>query len=340
MKGLGIRIMAFMRSQHLLQLITGNKITGAQLEGYLTAETKTFSVPNPTTDVFGVFFKPDGLKAYICGTTALAEGRIYQYTLSTAWDISTATDDGVFKSTSTQSIIPNGVTFKSDGLKMFVSYINGLYQYTLSTAWDVSTASYDGYGDINNGGIAAVQSFFKSDGTKVYSATEYAVTQWNLVTPWVVSGITRSGTTKTIYSGSFPENNSKGISFSSDGLEMFITGTDTKKIGKFNLSVAWDVSTASYSGEFYNITEDDSPIGVTLENSVFYLAGNTNDVIIQYPFGVDIENALPQRLNNLTFKGAFSRLIRSGSLKVLQDNSTASAIIAASPTATAMIAAL
>jgi sugar lactone lactonase YvrE len=66
---------------------------------------------------------------YIVGDQA---NRVYEYDLSTAWDISTATYNSISFGVGTQETSPNGVFFKSDGSKMYVvgSGTDTIYQYS------------------------------------------------------------------------------------------------------------------------------------------------------------------------------------------------------------------
>ena len=96
---------------------------------------------------------------------------IFQYTLSTAWDLSTASYDSVSFDLSSQDAAPISVAFKSDGTKMYIAgAINdAVYQYSLSTSFDLSTASYDNVSFSfasqtgNPYGLA-----FNNNGTKMY----------------------------------------------------------------------------------------------------------------------------------------------------------------------------
>ena len=91
----------------------------------------------------GLEFKADGTKMYVMdygGTDS-----VFQYTLSTAWDISTASYDSKSFSLSAQDTSNQGIFMRQT---MALNYILWrqmiqVYQYTLSTAWDISTASYD-----------------------------------------------------------------------------------------------------------------------------------------------------------------------------------------------------
>lgn len=77
---------------------------------------------------------PDGLNAYVCGTV---NDSIYQYALSTAWDISTAT----YVRTLVSVWNVSEIAFNPAGTKLYASDdASTITQYTLSTAWDISTA--------------------------------------------------------------------------------------------------------------------------------------------------------------------------------------------------------
>ena len=81
---------------------------------------------NPT----GLAFSSDGTKAYIVGTT---NDIIHQYTLSTAWDISTGSYASKSLSFAAQDSGPFGIAFSSDGAKAYIlgSANDTIYQYTL-----------------------------------------------------------------------------------------------------------------------------------------------------------------------------------------------------------------
>lgn len=116
----------------------------------------------------GMAFKADGTKVYIIG---LNTDTIFQYPLSTAWDISsigaTEANSGIL----TDDDVPSEIIFKPDGTKVYVSG-NGtdtIYQYALSTPWEIDTI---GTSEANSGTIAEEGSpqaiAFKPDGLKFY----------------------------------------------------------------------------------------------------------------------------------------------------------------------------
>jgi DNA-binding beta-propeller fold protein YncE len=135
---------------------TGTFTLGAAVTGYqsfasigntnngwdisFTFYDQSFSVFAQESNPQGLFFKPDGLKMYVVGST---NDTVNEYNLSTAWDVSTATYLQNF-SISAQVANAQGLFFKPDGLKMYVvdSSGNDVNEYDLSSAWNVTTASY------------------------------------------------------------------------------------------------------------------------------------------------------------------------------------------------------
>ena len=75
-----------------------------------------------------IAFGPDGTKLYVLGNTS---DRIHQYTLSTAWDLTTAGYDSLSFLLSSQDSSPLGFAFSSNGSKFFMLGINEVvYQYS------------------------------------------------------------------------------------------------------------------------------------------------------------------------------------------------------------------
>jgi len=232
----------------------------------------------------GVFFKPDGFKMYIVGFTG---DEVNEYDLSTAWDISTASFLQNF-SVSAQETGPAGLFFKSDGLKMYIigqSSGDAVYEYNLSTAWDVSTASYNQNFSVSAQHTVPQDVFFKSDGTKMYvvgNSTD-RVSEYNLSTAWDISTASYS----QYFSVAAQEAGPRGLFFKSDGSKMYIAGDTGDEVNEYNLSTAWDVSTASFLQNFSVASQDTSPQGVFFKPDGFrmYVVGTSGDAIYEYDIG-------------------------------------------------------
>jgi len=129
-------------------------------------DSVSFSVATQETIPNGVFFKPNGLTMYITGSTGDA---VYQYTLSTAWNVSTATFTQSFSVGSLETA-PSDVSFTGDGTRMFLLGTTGddVTVYNLTTPWDISTASHIGQFSVAGQDTGPAGIYVKPDGTKFY----------------------------------------------------------------------------------------------------------------------------------------------------------------------------
>ena len=86
-------------------------------------------------------FNHDGSIMFILD---LGADRVNQYSLSTEFDITSATYQKNF-SVTTQELNPDGLAFSKDGTKMYmIGFLtNTVYQYSLSIPFDVESASFD-----------------------------------------------------------------------------------------------------------------------------------------------------------------------------------------------------
>lgn len=238
----------------------------------------------------GLAFKTDGTKVYVLDDNT---NTIYQYSLSTAWDITTASYDS--KSFALADVagsgVATGLAFKTDGTKVFTSaYSAGqstLTERTLGTAWDISTAGsgtiLDIYATITGErAIGDVQ--FKSDGTRVYIAglTSGKVYHFNLSTAWdvssTVSGVTSSNTDTE-------DNTPEGCYVNDDGTKLFMLGGVNKTVYQYTMSTPYDVSTATYDSKSFSVnSQDTAPKGMAFNDvgNKMYIAGQTNNTLFEY----------------------------------------------------------
>jgi sugar lactone lactonase YvrE len=127
---------------------------------------QNFSVSAQEASPTDLFFKPDGTKMYIIG---LSGDAVYEYDLSTAWNISTATFVSSF-SVATLDNFPNGVSFKPDGTRMYFvgEGSKDVHEYSLSTDWDVTSATLLSTFSVGAQDGSPQSLVFKSDGSKMY----------------------------------------------------------------------------------------------------------------------------------------------------------------------------
>lgn len=204
---------------------------------------KTYNFGSQTTDGADVAFSIDGTSMYILAETAAI---IYQYTLATIWDVSTASYASKSYDASTELVGGAlSMAFSADGDKVYIVRWNTalIYQYSLGTPWDISTASYDSKFMDGSGQGTMYTLTLSTDGTKMYTSLIHAdkAAQYTLGTPWDISTASYDSKLSPAWAG---EGICNGLFFSSDGLILYIIGEDGDKFIQYNLSTAWDVSTA------------------------------------------------------------------------------------------------
>lgn len=224
--------------------------------------TKSFSTAGFDTAPRGIAFKPDGSKCYITGDT---NNKIYQCTLSTPWDISTATYDSV--SIATPSTSPRSLFFNTDGTVLFVNEDSGnaVYRMVLSVAYDISTAVWvanDQY--MATTGTSPYGLYIKSDGLKLYVADlDSYIYQYELDAAWnfyindLQSGFSISAWIKPDTAGEASErifDKSNGTS-GNYGFTYYLANTGTPGM-QINASTARAAATGSVTigdGNWYHV---------------------------------------------------------------------------------------
>ena len=150
--------------------IARDNVTGYALSTAFDVSTATyvnaFNVRSEDHNPQGLAFSNDGTKMFVVGQI---NKHVYEYTLPTAFDVSTAVHVYSFPIGS-DALDPFDVEFSNDGTKMFVvdRNLNNVHQYTLSTAFDVSTAVHVnafnvGFEENSPRGVA-----FSNNGTKMF----------------------------------------------------------------------------------------------------------------------------------------------------------------------------
>ena len=192
-----------------------------------------------------VVFNNDGTKMFIVNHAG--RKTVDYWSLTTAFDVSTATFDGAYSLTGKEQRA-NSIAFNNDGTRMFIAGIGNLsqvriHEISLDTAFDLSS----GTTLLNSEDMNSFQSHidgvtFNYDGTKMYTITRVTdaqdlMSQFKLTTPYDVSTLSLEGT----YNVSSLTNNAREVVFSNDGSKMFILDDLDNKIHEFNLSCNWSI---------------------------------------------------------------------------------------------------
>jgi len=250
--------------------------------------SQNFSVGTEETTPTGLFFKPDGTKMYVCGTSG---DDVNEYDLSTAWDVSTASYSQNF-SVSAQEATPKDVFFKTDGTVMFITGTTGddINRYTLSTAWDVSTASYQSNASVKDQTGNPSGLFIKSDGLEIFVfGRTRTVFKYTVSSAWTLTGFNYSQPTTDRFSINSQETASTSLFFKGDGSKMYVAGSSGDDVNEYSLSTDWDIDTASFSQTFSVSAQETAPRGIFFRNDgtsedgkQMYVVGSSGDDVNEY----------------------------------------------------------
>ena len=252
---------------------TGNTGSGTKTIALTTSGSATINIvfvenTNVTT--------PVTIKSYIPGITSsvISTGTYSDSVLSLSFPYVTSAYGEISTTPTITSYEPSAVTggygysisVKPDGTKMYLGAGGSgvanhhIYQFSLGTAYTIASGvtydskSVDYSPQFGTDGVSGIS--FKPDGTKMYLAStntapaSFSVKQWNLSTAWDVSTATYA-TGKDLPSATGGNASFiQGISFSSDGLHCYMGGSEGAyfpAIFQYDMTVAWDLSTATYS---------------------------------------------------------------------------------------------
>ena len=240
----------------------------------------SFSVSSQDTAPQDLAFNTDGTKMFVVGSSGDA---VNEYTLSTGFDVSTATFVHSF-SVSSLDTAPQGLAFNTDGTKMFVLGNSGIdvNEYTLSTGFDVSSASFVDSFSVSSQETNPLGLAFNTDGTKMFvSGTSGAdVNEYTLSTGFDVS----TATFVDSFSVSSQDIAPYGLAFNTDGTKMFVVGTIGDDVNEYTLSTGFDVSTASFVDSFSVSSQEAVPVGLAFntDGTKMFVVGHEGDDVTEY----------------------------------------------------------
>lgn len=258
-------------------------VLGANLEKAWTMDHYSwlfsYSVASQELDPLGVFFKYDGLAMYVVGADS---DTVLEYSLSVAWDVSTATYlRGI--SVAEQNAYASGIFMSPSGGRMYLADMSydRIAEYGLSEAWNVSTATHVRNLDVSARDNNPADVFFSDDGTHMYfiGLQNDSIYQYLLSSPWNIS----TATFVQSKSVNAEDTSPTGLFFAPAGKRLFVAGGGEQSIHQYDLSVAWDVSTATYYGGF-SVFEASSPFGIFFgkDGRALYVTGRTYSEVTQY----------------------------------------------------------
>jgi hypothetical protein len=250
-------------SVYLYNLTTGFDLSTASYS------STSFSVASQETSTRGLSFNQDGSKMIIVGIT---NDTVYQYNLTTGFDISTASYSSLSFSVASQATVPLGITGNSDLSKFYIveNTADNVYEYTVPSTLALGAGSFAS-ADVGktieaNSGVFVLTA---TDGSYaqttaptsyaqvasgswemygvVYNTTDGDLELSGYKVGWNLSGGAKDGSNQFTGTGtiecSFLGNN---------GTKLYQQDFSARLVREYNLSTAYDLTTATSTGNTIN----------------------------------------------------------------------------------------
>jgi hypothetical protein len=296
----------FVRSDGLKVYVTGwqnNKVYEYDLGTAWDVTTASFNQDYALTGLSfarpsSISFSPDGLRMFVMDfSNSAGNSTLHHFSLSTAWDISTAS------SVDTKSIASGYGHYWRDNGEIFyaTSYVDAVvYEYTVTSpnTWNISTTTTTNTFDDDNwyqqGSSTTPSSTmylkhisFKADGTRFYinnySGTEFiTVFNYDLSTAWDTTTAARQYPASNYYD--FPgldnttSSGKSGLFFRPGGDSFYIADSQTSTVEQYDMSTPYDISTANFAAELTSMRDTD----VSLSRDGTLLFSCVNDILETY----------------------------------------------------------
>ncbi|MHA2401874.1 MAG: YncE family protein, partial [Candidatus Kariarchaeaceae archaeon] len=284
-----------------------------------TTPTSTFSTAGQAIQPLGIEFKPDGTKMWIAPYNTGTDN-IYEYDLSPAWDITSATASHQFDPPGEAR--PTQIQFSDDGRKFYVmgDDYHVVQQFDVDVPWDVSsirpysssaypeTTNFQSYknGNLSVDGIPFF--YVKRDGSLLFMSSQQqqqyiplynSIVQYTLDELYDVRNARLENRAHVnLYGGGvYAVSGIRGMSFNGDGSRLYVTDTTSHHILELELAVPFKIDTATITGRFIETDDSDLPgkpgtgtpfhesnphgIYVKKDGTRLYFTGNIQDKIWQ-----------------------------------------------------------
>tara|TARA_R100000664_G_scaffold34117_1_gene54140 strand:+ start:2246 stop:3946 length:1701 start_codon:yes stop_codon:yes gene_type:complete len=300
----------------------------------VTLETESPAMTSENNLPQGIWFKPDGTRYFMVGSQGSEEG-VFEYEMSTAWDVSTATYTGNVHNLAPHYVADawRSVSFNPDGTKMFLTNQDSdqMKAFDLDVGWDLSSFDESDYGSIetfnlDDGEIPFKENkvkghYFREDGLKLYivGETNNSAIEYNLSSAFDLTSIGGVSQSYDISSSVSPvETEINGIHFHSDGTRMYTGGNDNNVVYEHRLSTAWDVSTATfYTSKSINSEETQiHDVHWKTDGSKMYIVGHGSDKVHQYNSSASFYTDVTTGNYSLDFESTQTIFVQEYTLKI------------------------
>ena len=259
-----------------------------------------FRVNGEETSAQDVEFNDDGTRMYIVGN---AGDDITEYSLSSAWNVSSATFTDTFDA---QAAIVTflgsggdqltGMSFNNDGSKLYVldRRSDDVFEFDLSTNYDVSTAG----AVVNNLPVSGENNgrdiSFNDDGSEIYviGAQGDDINVFPLPSAYDLSSFVTSTNTNFTLPGSV-ENVPQALLIDDAGTTFWVAGSTDDEIKEYTLSTAFDFSsTITFVEATPFPTKEINPRGMVFndDGTKLFVAGDAqnyvNEIALSTPYDI------------------------------------------------------
>ena len=165
---------------------------------------------------------------------------------------------------------PEGAVVDSHGCTPSLSYINGISLASLKQSLDLSSNQTGSLGFT-----------FDPSGTRLYTLGADGTKEIDQYTLSEGFNITTATYLQSYAVGSI---NPSEIIFNTDGSKMYVGSYVNNDIKEYDLSIPYDISTASFVDSFVFTTQEGNPFGIdfNLDGSKMFMAGDLSDTVYEY----------------------------------------------------------
>lgn len=156
----------------------------------------------------------------------------------------------------TEVVSGKGMYWNPDGKNLYVldDGSDRIFHFTFAIAWDITSKMiFVGYSFVKSmNGSSSGSVAFSNDGSKMFltSRTSLAIIIVNLSTPWVVTGVSPFFSYSSFTVPSLTGTGIDAISFTEDGLNMYLCGRSANKIFQCKLTTSFVITTATLYKSF------------------------------------------------------------------------------------------
>jgi hypothetical protein len=249
---------------------SNDKVFGFNLSTAYDLSTATvqsasgFSVGGQSAVPRGVLFNENGTKLYVLSALSSVasggsvENKIYEYSMSTAYDSTTLSYVATYDFTSHHTNAFD-MTWNGDGTKFYTVEQNSnlAHTFSLTTAYDMSTASYvSGATRLLPTNVTGLH--FNSDGTVLFFSQHSSVLQYNLTTAYDITTSSDSGTSWNGFTSQ--GDTAQAVIFNNDGTRLYILSSYTDSVYEYDTSfIGFDTNTtwtnSTTNDEFYALQQ-------------------------------------------------------------------------------------